>query len=105
MSHGSRAAAGEIGLVEMASRKLEPALATFASAPLLLLLALLSAVVYAGWRRARGTPLAAGLVGAALTAAAYAALNDSGLLAGLYALFYPAVAALLLLTGALKAPR
>lgn len=105
VSHGSRAAAGEIGLVEMASRKLEPALATFASAPLLLLLALLSAAVYAGWRRARGTPLAAGLVGAALTAAAYAALNDSGLLAGLYALFYPAVAALLLLTGALKAPR
>ena len=104
-SHGSRAAAGEVGLRDMALRKLELALATFESWPLLLLLAALSAAVWAGWRRARGTPLAAGLAGAALTAALYAALNDSGLLAGLYALFYPAVAALLVLAGALKVPR
>ncbi|QYJ15529.1 hypothetical protein Rxycam_01353 [Rubrobacter xylanophilus DSM 9941] len=104
-SHGSRAAAGEIGLHEMVLRKLELALSTFESWPLLLLLAVLSAVVWAGWRGARGTPLAAGLAGAALTAALYAALNDSGLLAGLYALFYPAVAGLLVLSGEIKAPR
>ncbi|BBL79896.1 hypothetical protein RxyAA322_17500 [Rubrobacter xylanophilus] len=104
-SHGSRAAAGEVGLRDMALRKLEPALATLASPPLLLLLAVLSAAVWAGWQRARGTPLAAGLVGGAFTAALYAALNDSGLLAGLYALFYPAVAGLLVLSGEIKAPR
>jgi hypothetical protein len=51
-------------------------------------------VIYAGWRRARGTPLAAGMPGAVITAVASGALNDSGLVATLFALIYPVVGAL-----------
>jgi hypothetical protein len=61
---------------------------------LLLLLALGVGVIYAGWRRARGTPLAAGIPGAVVAAVASGLLNDSGLIATLFALMYPALGAL-----------
>ncbi len=61
---------------------------------LLLLLVAGAAAIYASWRRARGTPLAAAIPGAAIAAAASGALNDSGLVAALFALIYPFVAAL-----------
>ncbi|MCA1687156.1 MAG: hypothetical protein LC714_00805, partial [Actinobacteria bacterium] len=60
---------------------------------LLLLLAAGSAAIYAGWRRARGTPLAAAIPGAVVAAAASGTLNDSSLIAILFALIYPFVAA------------
>ena len=49
------------------------------------------------WRRTRRTALGAGLIGATITALASGALNDSGILAAIYALAYPAVAAGILL--------
>jgi hypothetical protein len=61
---------------------------------LLALLAFGSAVTYAGWRRARATPLAAAIPGAVLAAIASGVLNDSGLIAALFALMYPALGAL-----------
>ncbi len=61
---------------------------------LLSLLVLGAGVTYAGWRRARGTPLAAGIPVAAVAAVASGVLNDSGLIAALFALMYPAIGAL-----------
>ncbi len=73
---------------------------------LLLLLAAGSAVIYAGWRRARGTPLAAAIPGAVIVAATSGALNDSGLIAALFALIYPFVGALgVLISKANAGPR
>jgi hypothetical protein len=91
VSHGSRVAGG---LYEILVRKLAISLGYLRSPILLLLLATGAAVIYAGWRRARGTPLAAGMPGAVITAAASGALNDSGLVATLFALIYPIVDAL-----------
>ena len=94
VSHGSRAAGGGDGLGEIVVRKLAISLGYLMSPILLLLLAAGSAAIYAGWRRARGTPLAAAIPGAVIAAAASGALNDSGLIAALFALIYPFVAAL-----------
>lgn len=97
VSHGSRAAGGEGGLAGIAVRKLLLSLEHLFDPLLLLLLMAGSALVYAGWRRTRGTALAAGMLGAAITAAASGALNDSGIIATLFALAYPATAALRIL--------
>jgi hypothetical protein len=93
-SHGSQVAGGGGGLYEILARKLAISLGYLRSPILLLLLATGAAVIYAGWRRARGTPLAAGIPGALVAAVASGALNDSGLIATLFTLIYPAVAAL-----------
>jgi hypothetical protein len=94
VSHGSRAASGGEELYEVLVRKLAVSLSSLLNPVLLFLTALGSAVTYAGWRRARGTPLAAGMPGAVLAAIASGVLNDSGLIAALFALMYPALGAL-----------
>jgi hypothetical protein len=94
VSHGSRAAGGGSGLYEIAARKLAMSLGWLLNPILLLLLALGAGVSYAGWRRAHGTPLAAGIPGAVLAAVASGLLNDSGLIATLFALMYPALGAM-----------
>jgi hypothetical protein len=94
VSHGSRAAGGGSGLYEIAVRKLAMSLGSLLNPLLLLLLALGAGVTYAGWRRARGTPVAAGIPGAVVAAVASGLLNDSGLIAALFALMYPALGAL-----------
>ena len=94
VSHGSRAAGGGDGLYEILVRKLVMSLGSLLNPILLALLALGATVTYAGWRRARGTPLAAGIPGAILAAIASGALNDSGLIAALFALMYPALGGL-----------
>ena len=106
VSHGSRAAGGGGGLGEILVRKLAISLGNLLSPVLLLLLVAGSAAIYAGWRRARGTPLAAGMTGAVVAAAASGVLNDSGVIATLFALVYPLVAALgILLTKENAGPR
>jgi hypothetical protein len=92
VSHGSQAAGGGLGGILV--RKLAVSLGNWLNPVLLLLLATGAAAIYAGWRRARGTPLAAGIPGAVVAAAASGVLNDSGLIATLCALIYPFVAAL-----------
>jgi hypothetical protein len=94
VSHGSRAASGGGGLYEVLVRKLAMSLGYLLNPILLLLLVAGAAAIYAGWRRARGTPLAASIPGAVIAAVASGALNDSGLVAALFALIYPFVAAL-----------
>ncbi len=94
VSHGSRAAGGGGGLAEIAVRKLILSTEQLLDPLQVLLLMAVSALVYAGWRRARGTSLATGMLGATITALASGALNDSGILATLFALVYPAMAAL-----------
>jgi hypothetical protein len=94
VSHGSQAAGGGGGLGEILVRKLAVSLGYLLNPILLLLLALGAGVTYAGWRWARGTPLAAGIPGAVVAAIASGALNDSGLIATLFALMYPALGAL-----------
>jgi hypothetical protein len=94
VSHGSQAAGGGGGLGEILIRKLAMSLGSLLQPVLLLLLVLGSAVTYAGWRRARGKALAAGIPGAVVAAIASGVLNDSGLIAALFALMYPALGAL-----------
>lgn len=94
VSHGARAAGGGEGLYEVFVRKLALSLGSLLNPVLLALLTLGASITFAGWRRARGRPLAAGIPGAVLAAAASGALNDSGLIAALFALMYPALAAL-----------
>jgi len=94
VSHGSRAASGAEELYEVFVRKLAVSLGSLLNPVLLALLAFGSTVTYAGWRRARGTPLAAAIPGAVLAAIASGVLNDSGLIAALFALMYPALGAL-----------
>jgi hypothetical protein len=94
VSHGSRAVGGGDRLGEILVRKLAVSLGNLSSPILLLLLAAGSAAIYAGWRRARGAPLASAMPGAVVAAAATGALNDSSLIATLFALIYPFVAAL-----------
>ena len=94
VSHGSRAAGGGSGLYEVAVRKLAMSLGSLLNPVLLLLLAIGAGVTYAGWRRARGKALAAGIPGAVVAAVASGVFNDSGLIATLFALMYPALGAL-----------
>ncbi len=93
-SHGSRAAGGGGGLVEIALRKLLLSAGHLLNPLQVLLLVAGLVLVYAGWHRARGSALAAGMLGAGITALASGALNDSGIVATLFVLAYPAVAAL-----------
>lgn len=94
VSHGSRAAGGGAGLSELFVRKLAMSLGWLLNPVLLALLALGTVITFAGWRRARGTPLAAGIPGAVVAALASGVFNDSGLIAALFALMYPALGAL-----------
>jgi hypothetical protein len=94
VSHGSRTAGGGGGLGEILVRKLAMSLGNLLNPILLLLIAAGSAAIYAGGRQARGTPLAAAMPGAIIAAAASGVLNDSGLIAALFGLIYPFVAAL-----------
>jgi hypothetical protein len=106
VSHGSRVAGGGGGLYEILVRKLTISLDYLLNPILLSLLAMGAAVIYTGWRRARGTSLAVGMPGAVVAAAASGALNDSSLVATLFALIYPLVAALgVLLTKDNASPR
>lgn len=106
VSHGSRAAGGETDLVEVAVRKLLLSLDLLLNPVFLPILALGLVVVFLGWRRTRGTALGAGLAGATITALASGALNDSGILATIYALAYPlAAAAIFLLSNPNKTDR
>jgi hypothetical protein len=93
VSHGSRAAVGGGGLYEILVRKLAISLGYLLNPILPLLLVVAAAVIYAGWRRAHGTSLAVGMTGAVVAAAASGALNDSGIVATLFALIYPIVGA------------
>ena len=100
VSHGSRAAGGETGLVEIVVRKLLLSLDLLLN-PVFLPIFLVGLVVtLLAWRRNRRTALGAGLFGATITALASGALNDSGILAAIYTLAYPAVAAGILLLSA-----
>jgi hypothetical protein len=106
VSHGSRAADGGGGLGEILVRKLAIGVGNLLSPILLPLLVMGAATIYAGWRRARGTSLAVGMTGAVVAAAASGVLNDSGIIATLFALVYPLVAALgILLTKENAGPR
>jgi hypothetical protein len=99
-SHGARAATGETDLPSIAVQKLLLSLQHLLNPALLLLLAAAALIIYAGWRRARGTALGAGILSAGLAGLAMGALNDSGLVATLLTLAYPAAAAAtVLLTG------
>jgi hypothetical protein len=94
VSHGSRVAGGGGGLYEILVRKLAISLGYLLNPILLLLLVTGAAVIYTGWLRARGSSLAVGMTGAVVAAAASGVLNDSGLVATLFALIYPIVGAL-----------
>ncbi len=94
VSHGSRVAGGGGGLAEILVRKLAMSVSNVLNPILLLMLTVGSAAIYAGWRRARGTPIAAAMPGAVIAAAASGVLNDSSSIAALFALIYPFVAAL-----------
>ena len=93
VSHGSRATGGETGLADVLVRKLLLSLDLLLNPVFLLIFVAGLAVVFVGWRRTKTTALGAGLLGATITALAFGALNDSGILAAIYALAYPAVAA------------
>jgi hypothetical protein len=93
VSHGSRAAGGETGLADVVARKLLLSLDLLLNPAFLPILAAGLVVVFLAWRRMRGTALGAGLLGATITALASGALNDSGVLAAIYALAYPTIAA------------
>lgn len=93
VSHGSRTAGGETGLSDIIVRKLLLSLDLLLSPVFLPVLAAGLVVVLLAWRRTRATAFGAGLMGATITALASGALNDSGILAAIYALAYPAVAA------------
>ena len=107
VSHGSRAVGGGGGgLVDIAVRKLVVSAEHLLDPLQVLLLVAGLFLVYVGWRRARPATLAAGMLGATVTALAYGALNDSGIPATLFALAYPAIAALfVLLTKDTSEPR
>jgi hypothetical protein len=94
VSHGSRVAGGGGGMYEILVRKLAISLDYLLNPILPLVLATGAAVIYTGWLRARGSSLAVGMTGAVVAAAASGALNDSGLVATLFALIYPIVGAL-----------
>ncbi len=93
VSHGSQAAGGETGLAEVLVRKLLLSLDLLLNPVFLMIFVVGSAVVLLAWRRSRGTAFGAGLLGAAITAFASGALNDSGILAAIFVLAYPSVAA------------
>lgn len=97
VSHGSRAAGGETDLTDIVVRKLLLSLDLLLNPVYFLIFAAGLILVFLGWRQTKGTALAAGLLGATITALASGALNDSGILATIYTLAYPAVAATIFL--------
>lgn len=97
VSHGSRALGEGAALISIIWRKLLLSFGHLLNPAWSILLLAGALVTYAGWRRVAGTPLGAGIAGGAVSAAASGALNDSGILATLFALAYPAAAALILL--------
>lgn len=101
VSHGARAASGDVALYEVAARKIILSLRHLLNPIWTVLLMALAALTFFGWRRVRGEvggrAVAAGMLGAAVAAAASGALNDSGILAAILALAYPAAAGLMVL--------
>lgn len=101
VSHGARAASGDVALYEVAARKVILSLRHLLNPVWAVLLVALAALTFFGWRRVRGEvggwAVAAGMLGAAVAAAASGALNDSGILAAILALAYPAAAGLMVL--------
>lgn len=108
-SHGARAASGELGLYEIAVRKIILSLHHLLNPLWTLLLAAGVVVILAGWRSLRGTArgdaVAAGILGASMAAAASGALNDSGILAALLALAYPAAVCSIVLLSRAEPPQ
>ncbi len=106
VSHGSRVAGGETSLAEILVRKLLLSLDLLLNPVFLPIFMAGLAVVFLVWLRTRRTAIGAGLLGATITAVASGALNDSGILAAIYVLAYPAVASgVLLLSGTEKSNR
>lgn len=103
-SHGARAASGDVALYEVAARKLILSGRHLLNPLWTLLLVVLATLSFIGWRRARGVvgggAVAAGVIGAVAAAGASGALNDSGILAALLALVYPAALGAMALIGA-----
>lgn len=97
VSHGSRAAGGESDLSNILVSKLLFGLSVLFDPYLIVAFFVLAFLTYAGWRRVRGTPLAAGILGASITALVSGAINDSALIATLFALLYPALASAVIL--------
>lgn len=108
-SHGARAAGGDTGLYEIAVRKLILSLRHLLNPLWTILLAAEAALILAALRRLRdtagGNAIAAGMLGATAAAIASGALNDSGILAALLALAYPASAATMVLLDRERARR
>lgn len=100
-SHGARAASGEAGLYEIAVRKLILSLRHLLNPLWTVLLVAEGALIFTALRRLRdttdGNAITAGMLGATTAAVASGALNDSGILATLLALAYPASAAAIVL--------
>jgi len=92
VSHGARAASGESGLYEILVRKLLLSLGHLLNPVWTGILIVELGAIYAGWRMARGSALAAGILGGAATAGAMGALNDSGIISTIITLAYPAAA-------------
>ena len=97
VSHGARAASGDLALYEVALRKIILSLRHLLNPLWTVLLVVLAALAFFGWRRAEGKGAVAGIVGAVISAVASGALNDSGILATILALAYPAAAGAMLL--------
>lgn len=100
-SHGARAASGEAGLYEIVVRKLILSLRHLLNPLWTALLVAEGALILMTLRRLRdtadGSAITAGMLGATAAAVASGALNDSGILATLLALAYPASAAAIVL--------
>lgn len=100
-SHGARAASGEAGLYEIVVRKLILSLRHLLNPLWTALLVAEGALILIALRHLRDTAdtnaITAGMLGATAAAAASGALNDSGILATLLALAYPASAAAMVL--------
>jgi len=91
-SHGARAASGDLALYEVALRKIFLSLRHLLNPLWTVLLVALAVLAFMGWQRAGGKSAAAGILGAVVAAVASGVLNDSGILATLLALAYPAAA-------------
>lgn len=100
-SHGARAASGESGLYEIVLRKLILSLRHLLNPLWTVLLVVEGVLIFTALRRlgntVDGNAIAAGTLGATAAAVASGALNDSGILATLLALAYPASAAAIVL--------
>ncbi|TCJ18070.1 hypothetical protein E0L93_06530 [Rubrobacter taiwanensis] len=96
-SHGTRALSGRLDLAAVAAQRLLLSLQHLLNPALLAVFAAFAGIACAGWLRVRGTAFGAGMLGGAVAALAMGALNDSGLVATVLTLAYPAAAAAVVL--------